>query len=90
MDLGVVLSNAWDNDCNDEAYNEDGHNNYETCHGLASDGRLVGSTTYYFGFKWSFDKDAGNEVQTDSLGGDISFEVEQHRNNPTPWGEEGI
>lgn len=63
----------------------DGHQNYGLCHGLASDGRLVGSVTYYFGVHWQIDPDAGNEIQTDSLAADISFDIEQHRNNPTPF-----
>lgn len=57
----------------------------DRCHGLASDGRMVGSTTYYFGLNWSLPWSTGNEVQTDSLSGDITFEVEQHRNNPSPF-----
>lgn len=62
----------------------DGHTNYGPCHGLALDGRLVGSATYYFGVAWQFNSDAGNEAQTDSLTADISFEIVQHRNNPSP------
>ncbi|MCI0532608.1 CalY family protein [bacterium] len=64
---------------------EDGHNNYGPCHGLAEDGRMVGSTTYYIGWMWEFNPQAGNDAQTDSLGGDMIFEVVQHRNNPNPW-----
>ena len=30
----------------------DGHNSYGLCQGLAEDGRIVGSTTYYFGTAW--------------------------------------
>lgn len=63
----------------------DGHNEYGRCHGLAADGRMVGSVTYYFGLNWELPWSTGNEVQTDSLSGDITFEVEQHRNNPDPW-----
>lgn len=62
----------------------DGHDNYGRCHGLAADGRMVGSVTYYFGLNWSLPLTTGNEVQTDSLSGDISFEIQQHRNNPNP------
>lgn len=66
----------------------DGHTNYGLCHGLAADGRAVGSTTYYFGVGWSIPSDTGNEIQTDSLESDIIFEAEQHRNNPVPFGPE--
>lgn len=66
-------------------YSADGHNDYGTCHGLAEDGRMVGSTTYYFALNWELPLRTGNEVQTDSLSGDLSFEVEQHRNNPNPF-----
>ena len=57
---------------------------YNSCHGLATDGRMVGSVTYYFGLGWDTD-DVGNEAQTDSLEADLVFEVEQHRNNTTPF-----
>ena len=63
----------------------DGHTDYESCHGLSRDGRLVGSATYYFGIRWGIRPNVGNEIQTDSLGADISFEIEQHRNNPLPF-----
>lgn len=62
----------------------DGHNGYEVCHGLAWDGRLVGSVTYYIGWKWHLDPNTGNEAQTDTLGGDVWFKAVQHRNNPGP------
>ena len=65
---------------------EDGHNEYGRCHGLAWDGRLVGSVTYYIGWMWRFDVDAGNEAQTDMLGGDMWFKAVQHRNNPDKGG----
>ena len=52
------------------------------CPGLASDGRLVGSITYYFGIDWTLPDTVGNEVQTDSLGADITIDAVQHRNNP--------
>lgn len=32
--------------------NEEGDNDYGSCQGLAADGRIVGSTTYYFGTAW--------------------------------------
>lgn len=95
QELSEVLSAAYSAGiCNDvdvnnvPLYNADGHNNYETCNGLAADGRMVGSTTYYFGLNWELPLNIGNEVQTDSLSGDLSFEVEQHRNNPNPWDED--
>lgn len=59
--------------------------NYLACQGIATDGRMVGSTTYYFGLDWSVPTTVGNEAQTDSLNATLSFEVEQHRNNPTPF-----
>lgn len=62
-----------------------GHTDYGVCHGLAQDGRMVGSTTYYFGLGWSVPDSVGNEAQTDSLNMDLVFEVEQHRNNPDPF-----
>lgn len=42
---------------------------------------LVGGETAYLGVAWSLPYAVGNEVQTDSLTGDISFYVEQARNN---------
>ena len=64
---------------------EDGHTDYGLCHGLAADGRMVGSTTYYFGVGWGLPPETGNEAQGDSFGGDMTFEVEQYRNNPVPF-----
>ncbi|OGM64682.1 hypothetical protein A2961_01370 [Candidatus Woesebacteria bacterium RIFCSPLOWO2_01_FULL_39_21] len=64
-------------------HNTDGSGDYLTCHGLADDGRMVGSATYYFGLAWFIPTTVGNEVQTDSLTADLSFEVVQQRNNPT-------
>lgn len=58
---------------------------YGTCHGLADDGRMVGSVTYYFGLGWNLPGTVGNEAQTDSLTADLTFQVEQHRNNPNPF-----
>ncbi|MBI2121534.1 MAG: hypothetical protein HYT98_00275 [Candidatus Sungbacteria bacterium] len=69
----------------DDEVNADGHNDYGVCHGLAADGRMVGSTTYYLGLAWELPLTTGNDVQTDSLSGDVTFEVEQHRNNPDPF-----
>lgn len=59
-----------------------GHEDYEICHGLAEDGRMVGSVTYYWGLAWDIPPTAGNEIQTDQLTLDMIFEVAQHRNNP--------
>ena len=65
---------------------EDGHTDYERCHGLALDGRMVGSVTYYFGLGWVLPGDTtGNEVQSDGMVADMTFEVEQYRNNETPF-----
>ena len=65
--------------------NPDGHNDYGASHGLAEDGRMVGSTTYYFGFAWEIPENVGNDVQTDSMSATMEFQVEQHRNNPDPF-----
>ncbi len=62
-----------------------GHNNYDLCHGLADDGRMVGSVTYYFGLAWNVPTTVGNEAQSDSLSADLTFEVEQQRNNDNPF-----
>lgn len=81
-DIGLGLSAAYaEHGCSDA----DGATNYGLCHGLASDGRMVASTTYYFGIAWDLPIDTGNEAQTDIFVSDISFEVEQYRNNPTPF-----
>lgn len=45
-------------------------------------GSIPGSTTAWLGVKWELPLGTGNEVQTDSLQADISFRVEQARNNP--------
>ena len=70
---------------NDGTPSED---DYGICQGLADDGRMVGSTTYYFGLDWSVPTSVGNEAQTDSLNATLGFEVEQHRNNPVAFGPE--
>lgn len=44
-------------------------------------GPLLGSTTGYVGVKWDLPLAVDNEVQTDSMGADISFNVVQSRNN---------
>lgn len=54
------------------------------CQGLAQDGRLVKSTNYYFGVGWELPASTGNAVQTDKFVADMSFHVDQQRNNPSP------
>lgn len=43
---------------------------------------LAGGATGYVGVAWSLPLATDNEVQTDSMGADISFNVVQARNNP--------
>jgi len=87
FNLSDVFELAYLEWCTDPSFSPDGHNDYDYCHGFAEDGRMVASTTYYFGLAWDLDLDAtGNEVQTDSYVADMIFQVEQHRNNPTPFG----
>lgn len=43
---------------------------------------LAGDTTGYLGVAWSLPLATDNEVQTDSMSADISFNVVQARNNP--------
>lgn len=71
-----------------------GHYEYGPCHGLADDGRLVGSATYYIGVAWCLGdvtpdgcdgSSVGNEVQTDSISADIIFDITQQRNQPNPY-----
>jgi predicted ribosomally synthesized peptide with SipW-like signal peptide len=65
--------------------------------GILDDGRMVGSINYYFGLAWCFGKanpsaeapagvcdgsGVSNDAQGDTLSGDLSFLVTQHRNNP--------
>ncbi|MEK7509662.1 MAG: TasA family protein [Patescibacteria group bacterium] len=77
--MSNVLSTAYAlHQCTDAT----GHTEYGLCHGLALDGRMVGSATYYWGLAWSIPGTAGNEIQTDSLTLDMIFEAVQHRNNP--------
>ena len=66
-----------------ECTDPDGNTNYGFCQGIAEDGRMVGSTTYYFGVAWDLPFATGNEVQGDTFGGDMSLQVVQHRNNPS-------
>ncbi|MCL5666154.1 MAG: CalY family protein [Patescibacteria group bacterium] len=44
-------------------------------------GALTGGSTGYLGIKWDLPANTGNEVQTDSMTADISFNVVQSRNN---------
>ncbi|MFD1598417.1 vWA domain-containing protein [Halobellus rarus] len=44
-----------------------------------------GATTQCIGFEWTLPADVGNEVQSDSIGFDFGFEVEQSRHNDTPF-----
>ena len=82
FDLSDVLAYAYtDKDCTDT----DGNTGYVLCQGLAEDGRMVGSTTYYFGLAWELPIDTGNEVQSDEYTADLTFQVEQFRNNPNPF-----
>jgi len=46
------------------------------------EGPLVGSNDYYLGVGWYVPSEVGNIIQTDSVSGDISFYIEQARNNP--------
>jgi len=45
---------------------------------------LLAGDTACFGIAWTLPADVGNEVQTDTFVGDMSFLVQQHRNNPNP------
>jgi predicted ribosomally synthesized peptide with SipW-like signal peptide len=47
-------------------------------------GYLPGGQTTCFGITWNLPATVGNEVQSDSMGATMEFQVEQHRNNPTP------
>jgi predicted ribosomally synthesized peptide with SipW-like signal peptide len=44
-----------------------------------------GATTQCIGFEWQLPFDVGNEVQSDSVGFDFGFAVEQSRHNETPF-----
>lgn len=90
LSLAPGLAEAYLDECTTEGVplagvSPDGHNSYGLCHGLAEDGRMVGSSTYYIGVAWSLNPNTGNEAQTDGVSADISFEIEQYRNNPTPF-----
>ena len=72
-----------------ECRDPDGYTNYDSCHGLAEDGRMVESTTYYFGLAWELPlNETLNDAQTDQYSADMTFQVEQHRNNPNPFPSE--
>jgi predicted ribosomally synthesized peptide with SipW-like signal peptide len=45
-------------------------------------GPLLANVEYCIGVKWEIDPAVGNEIQGDSLKGDIKFWTVQHRNNP--------
>jgi predicted ribosomally synthesized peptide with SipW-like signal peptide len=45
-------------------------------------GALLPGQTYYVGVGWSLPGSVGNIVQTDTYQADVSFKVEQSRNNP--------
>jgi len=75
-----ALAAVWNAYCSTS--NPQGANNYGPCQGIAQDGRLVGSTTYYFGLAWSIPTTVGNEAQTDSLNANLVFQAVQQRNNP--------
>jgi len=45
---------------------------------------LLANQTACFGIAWRLPSTVGNEVQTDSFVGNMTFQVQQHRNNPIP------
>lgn len=47
-----------------------------------TDGPLEESHTYYLGVGWSISSGVGNIIQSDSVSGNITFYIEQARNNP--------
>lgn len=77
VDLGGETHNIWEGLAAAHAFNGGGDSA-----GILADGRMVGSTTYYFGIAWELPAETGNEVQGDSLSATLAFEVVQHRNNP--------
>ena len=46
---------------------------------------LIGGQHAYFGIAWNLPEGTGNEVQSDSMTATMEIQVEQHRNNPTPF-----
>lgn len=86
FDLAPVFATAYSLEGCSDVGQIDGDTEYTECHGYAEDGQMVPSTTYYFGLAWSLDlQETGNDAQTDTFGTDMTFEVEQHRNNPSPF-----
>ena len=83
--LSDALSLAYAEYCEGES--EVGQNDYDLCHGIALDGRMVASNTYYFGIAWELPLETGNASQSDIFGGDMVLVVEQHRNNADPFSE---
>lgn len=86
FELSDVLGAAYNlMNCTDP----DGDTNYGSCHGLAEDGRMVKSTTYYFGLAWELPlNETENDAQTDQYSADMTLYVEQYRNNPNPFEDE--
>lgn len=79
----AAINNSFPTCDADDGTVEDGQA-VSACPGLTSDGHMVGSITYYLGLNWRLPDDVGDIVQTDSLVADMTFAVEQYRNNPTP------
>ena len=50
-----------------------------------NDAYLLGGNTAYFGVVWSLPGTVGNDTQTDSMSATMEFQVEQLRNNPSPF-----
>ncbi|MFA5962282.1 MAG: hypothetical protein WC848_06385 [Parcubacteria group bacterium] len=48
------------------------------CAGLSTDGRMVDGTVYYYGLAWRLPGETGNEIQSDSLGFDMAFQVKSN------------
>jgi len=46
---------------------------------------LKSGETAYFGIAWNLPDSVGNIVQSDSMTGNMEIQVEQYRNNPTPF-----
>ncbi|MDC1205379.1 SipW-dependent-type signal peptide-containing protein [Candidatus Pacebacteria bacterium] len=86
FDLAPVFATAYSLENCSSLGEIDGDTNYGECHGYAEDGRMVASVTYYFGLAWGLDlQETGNDAQTDTYSADLTFRVEQHRNNPNPF-----
>ena len=67
------------NICNSSNPNGDGKNTKKgICAGLSLDGRILDGTVYYYGMAWRLPNETGNEVQSDSLGFDMSFQVKSN------------